>query len=54
VIKRAIIVGFGAIIGARIATRISHKMREHCKQMAAQCKEMAGQFGGRGQTVGRT
>jgi hypothetical protein len=62
VIKRALIVGFGAIIGARIATRTSHKMREqmhhkmreHCKQMAAQCKQMAGQFGGRGEAVGRT
>jgi hypothetical protein len=62
VIKRAIMVGLGAIIGMRIATLMSHrmreqmgkKMREHCGQMAAQCKRMAEQFEGRGEAVGRT
>jgi uncharacterized membrane-anchored protein YhcB (DUF1043 family) len=52
VIKRAIVVGFGAIIGMLIAKRMSHKMREqmhhkmreHCMEMASQCKEMASQF----------
>ena len=61
-IRRAIIVGFGAIIGMRIVARMSHemrkqmnhKMREHCKQMVAHCKPMTGQFEGRGEAVGRT
>ena len=48
-IKRAIIVGLGAIVGMRIAKHVKEtmrkqmhqKMREHCKQMTSQCKEMA-------------
>lgn len=58
--KRAIIVGFGAIIGMSIATRLSrrmregmnHQMREHCKQMATHCRKAA-QFADR-EAVGRT
>ena len=50
--KRVIIVGLGAIIGTRIAMRVSatvrkqmqHKMREHCKQMVSQCKQTAADF----------
>jgi hypothetical protein len=44
----------GAIVGVRRAKRMSQKMREHCGQMAAQCKQMAAQFGTRGEPVGRT
>lgn len=44
----------GAIVGVRRATRMSQKMREHCGQMAAQCRQMATQVGGRGEAVGRT
>ena len=42
--KRAIIVGFGAIIGARIAIRLSRNMRAHCREMASHFKQMAGEF----------
>ncbi|HSC74546.1 MAG TPA: hypothetical protein VLB89_10280 [Gaiellaceae bacterium] len=50
-IKRAIIVTFGAIIGMKIAKRVNRKMREqlhqkmldHCEQMASRCRQMAGQ-----------
>jgi hypothetical protein len=44
----------GAIVGVRRAMGMSKKMREHCVQMAAQCKQMAAQFGARGEAVGRT
>lgn len=44
----------GAIVGVRRAKRVSQKMREHCGQMAAHCEQMATQFGGRGEAVGRT
>jgi hypothetical protein len=43
----------GAIIGIRRASRIGHKMREHCAQMAAQCKQMTTQLGGHGEAVGK-
>ena len=41
--KKAIVglAAVGAILGIRRASRISHAMREHCRQMAAQCKQMA-------------
>ena len=55
--KKAILgfVAIGAVIGSRpVARRMGRKMREHCEQMAAQCKQMAGQFGTRGEAVGRT
>jgi hypothetical protein len=54
--KKAIVglAALGAIVGIRRASRIGQKMREHCGQMAAQCKQMAGQFGAHGDTVGRT
>ena len=44
----------GALVGLGIVgRRIGNKMREHCGQMAAQCKQMmAGQFGERGETTG--
>lgn len=42
--KRAVIVGFAAIIGARIAIRVSRNMRAHCSEMASHCRRMAGQF----------
>jgi hypothetical protein len=48
--KKAIVglVAVGAVIGLRpVARRIGHEMHEHCEQM------MAGQFGGRGEAVGR-
>ena len=44
----------GAVVGVRRVKRIGQKMREHCGQMAAQCKQMAGQIGGRGEAVGKT
>ena len=46
--KKAILgfVAIGAIYGSRaVARRFGRKMREHCEQMAAQCKQMAGQPG---------
>jgi hypothetical protein len=53
--KKAIVglAAVGAIIGIRRASRIGHKMREHCQQMAAQCKQIATQLGGDGEAVGR-
>jgi hypothetical protein len=47
--KRALIglAAVGAIVGVRRAKRMGQKMREHCKQMAAQ-------YGTRGERVGRT
>jgi hypothetical protein len=49
------LVAVGALVGFRpLVRRMGHKMREHCGQMAAQCKQMAGQFGGRGEAVGGT
>jgi hypothetical protein len=44
----------GAIVGVRRAKRMSQKMREHCGQMAAQCKQMTAQVGTRGEAVGKT
>ena len=43
----------GAIVGLGVVSRrIGHKMREHCGQMAAQCKQMvAGQFTERGEAT---
>jgi hypothetical protein len=54
--KKALVglVAVGAIVGVRRARRMSQKMREHCGQMAAQCKQMATEVGGRGELVGRT
>jgi hypothetical protein len=49
------LVAIGAIVGLRSARRgIGHKMRDHCGQMAERCMEMATQFAGRGDAVGRT
>lgn len=49
------LVAVGAVIGLRpLARRLNHKMREHYGQMAAHCKQMAAQFGGRGEAVGRS
>lgn len=42
VIKRAIIVTFGAIIGMKIAKRVNRQMLNHCEQMASRCRQMAG------------
>ena len=44
----------GAIVGVRRAMRMNQKMREHCGQMAAQCKQMVARFAARGEAVGRT
>ena len=55
--KKAIVglVAVGSIIALRpVVRRLAQKMREHCGQMAAQCKQMAEQFGTRGEPVGRT
>jgi hypothetical protein len=54
--KKAILglAAVGAIVGVRRATRMVQKMREHCGQMAAQCKQMATGFGTRGEPIGRT
>jgi hypothetical protein len=55
--KRGLVglVAVGAVVGlCAVARRMSRKMREHCGQMAAQCKQMAVQFGDRGEAVGRT
>lgn len=49
-IKKAIIglMAVAAVIGLRpVMRRMGHKLRAHCEQMAAQ-------FGGRGEAVGRT
>lgn len=51
-IKRALILGLGAMIGVRIATHLGaamrkqmhRKMRDHCKQMASQCRQVAADF----------
>jgi hypothetical protein len=45
----------GAVVGLGIVgRRIGHKMRDHCGQMAAQCKQMmAGQFGERRERCGQ-
>ena len=54
--KKAI-VGFaavGAVVGLWPAVkRMSTKMRKHCIEMAAKCKQTAGAFGGRHERVGR-
>jgi len=45
----------GAVIGLApvVKRRIGDKMREHCDEMAAKCKQMmAGQSGARGEDVG--
>ena len=55
--KKAIVgvAALGAIIGLRpLARRLEQKMREHCGQMAAQCRQMAVQVGARGEAAGRT
>ena len=54
--KKAIVglAAVGAVVGVRRAKRMGQKMREHCGQMAAQCKQMAAQVGGRGEVVGKT
>ena len=45
----------GALLGFRVAARrMGRTMREHCGEMAAHCKQMAVQFGGRGESVGKT
>lgn len=51
-IKRAIIVGLGAILGMQIAIRVGRKMRDHCEQMAEHCRQMATQFERRSKVVG--
>lgn len=49
------LVAIGAIVGLHSARRrIGHKMRDHCEEMAERCMEMAAQFAGRGEAVGRT
>jgi hypothetical protein len=54
--KKAIfgLLAVGAIVGLRpAARRIGHKMREHCQQMAAKCKQMmAGQSAEGGEAAG--
>ena len=55
--KKAIVglAAVGAVIalGPVVKRRIGHKMREHCDEMAAKCKQMmAGQSGARGEDVG--
>ena len=50
------LVAVGALIALRpvVKRRMVRKMREHCSQMAAHCKEMMGaQGGGRGEATGR-
>ena len=51
--KKAIfgLAAVGAVIGLGpvVKRRIGHKMREHCQQMAAKCKQM---MAGRGEEVG--
>ena len=45
----------GAVIalGSVVKRRIGHKVREHCREMAAKCKQMmAGQAGAREEEVG--
>lgn len=53
--KKALVglVAAGAVIGfLPLAERKGRKMSERCGQMAAQCKEMAAQFGARGEAAG--
>lgn len=52
--KKAIVglVGVGAIVGiGRARHTLNHKMREHCEQMAAHCKNVATH---RSEPIGRT
>ena len=53
---KKVIVGFaaiGVIIALRpVARRMEQKMREHCAQMAVQCRQMAAQVGGRSEAAG--
>ncbi len=52
--KRAIIVAFGAIIGTGIATRLSHRIREQMShKMREHCKQMATGFESRQEPVGK-
>jgi hypothetical protein len=54
--RKAIIgvAAIGTVVGLGIVgRRVGGKMREHCAQMAAQCKQMATQFGDRGELVGK-
>ena len=47
----------GAVVsswGSSDTGSVGRTMREHCGEMAAHCKQMAEQFGGRGESVGRT
>ena len=55
--KKAIfgLAAVGAVIGLGpvVKRRIGHKVREHCEEMAAKCKQMmAGQSEARGEQVG--
>jgi hypothetical protein len=50
------LVAIGAVIALRpvVKRRMVQKMGEHCKQMAARCKQMmAAQGGDRGEAAGR-
>ena len=54
--KKALVglVAVSALVGfLPLARRIGRKMSGHCGQMAAQCKQMAVQFGARGEAVGK-
>jgi hypothetical protein len=55
--KKAIIgvVAVSAVIGAGVLRRrVGNAMREHCEQMATQCKQMATRFGSRSAAVAKT
>lgn len=53
--KKAIVglVAIAAVIGLlRVVWRKAHKMREHCEQMAAKCKQVMAQDGGGDEALG--
>lgn len=55
--KKAIIgvAAVAAVVGLGVVSRrVGHKMREHCVQMAAQCKDMATQLAERRKLAGGT
>jgi hypothetical protein len=54
--KKAIvaIAAVGVVIGLRpVVKRIGHKARQHCEQMAAQCKQMMAGQSGAGREAGQ-
>jgi hypothetical protein len=47
-----VIIGAVMVLRPLVRRRVVHGMREHCKQMAAKCKQMMAQSGARGEEAG--